>query len=478
MSNDEIIQHYDYLIRLAASICNSQNDAEDLVSDTMLAAVAFLYHGGTIEYPKTWLTNTLYHKHNDSLRKKYRTPFTVCLDEGMEIPEEDDTEFLTSDEAARVRKEINHLSYITRETMIRFYFGNQSIADIADELEIPIGTVKSRLYTGRNQIKKGLEAMETLENYLPGQLYLSFGGSEGINGKPRSLIEGDLIAQNLLILAYQKPLTLSELSKSIGIPTAYIEPIVRKLVDGELMVQMESGKVYTDFIITKPQDTLAVFHPQIEFTNRHFNIIWDIIEKMSSKIAEMDFVKEMGDEERTKLDRYAVLKALQDFQHFGTMKIEPPRFPKRKDGGWWYANAVAFEAGYSMKEYRKASEYAIHGGHRTTDAISVGRTKRIWFYEFDTTLWDSPHRYGGAYSLYFKYIIPLLWSIYDGNKLESLDIPNEFISYTSTLERLGVIGHENGKLCLKIPVLKKKNYDRMCEIIKSATEELNISIGK
>ena len=26
----------------------------------------------------------------------------------------------------------------------------------------------------------------------------------------------------------------------------------------------------------------------------------------------------------------------------------------------------------------------------------VGRTKRIRFYEFDTTLWDSPHRYGGA----------------------------------------------------------------------------------
>ena len=64
------------------------------------------------------------------------------------------------------------------------------------------------------------------------------------------------------------------------------------------------------------------------------------------------------------------------------------------------------DAGYNMKEYTEASEYAIHGGHRTTEALSIGRTKRIRFYEFDTTLWDSPHRYGGAYELYFKHIIP------------------------------------------------------------------------
>ena len=70
MTNDEIIQYYDYLIRLATSKCNSQSDAEDLVGDTMLAAFAYIHRGGVIEHPKTWLTNTLYHKHNDNLRKK------------------------------------------------------------------------------------------------------------------------------------------------------------------------------------------------------------------------------------------------------------------------------------------------------------------------------------------------------------------------------------------------------------------------
>ena len=199
---------------------------------------------------------------------------------------------------------------------------------------------------------------------------------------------------------------------------------------------------------------------------------------MSDKISKMSFVQEMSAEERTKLDRYAVLKALQDFQHFGTGKIEAPKFPKRKDGGWWFAQATVFDAGYNMKEYNEASEYCIHGGHRTSEAVSVGRTKRIRFYEFDTTLWDSPHRYGGAYELYFKHIIPLLWSIYDGISLETSDIPNEFISYIPTLERLGVIGHAEEKLCVKIPVLKKPEYDEMCAAIKNATEKIKAAIGE
>ena len=35
MTNDEIIQYYDHLMRLAVSKCNSRSDAQDLVGDTL-----------------------------------------------------------------------------------------------------------------------------------------------------------------------------------------------------------------------------------------------------------------------------------------------------------------------------------------------------------------------------------------------------------------------------------------------------------
>lgn len=478
MNKDEIIRYYDDLMRLAVSKCGSQTDAEDLVGDTMLAAFSYINNGGMIEYPKTWLANTLCHKYNDSLRKKYRMPITINFDDAPEIPAEEE-EYFSSGDAAKIRKELNHLAYINREVLIRYYFGAQSVSDIAAGLRIPEGTVKSRLAAGRSQMKKGLETMETRENYLPGKLYLSFGGAEGINMEPISLVENDLIAQNLLILAYEKPITVSDLSKAIGIPAAYIEPIVKKLVDGELMAETDSGKVYADFLITKPQDRLKHFKAQLDFVDRHFDTIWNIIAKMSAEISGLEFVSAQDSRQKIELDRYAVLKALQDFQHCGTGKIESPHFPKRRDGGRWFAQATAFEAGYNTKEYNEASEYAIQGGHRTSEKFVDGGTRRVRLYEFDTTLWDSPHRYGGAFDLYFKYIIPLLWRIYADKTIDDdSEIPNEFISYIPSLERFGMLGNTQGKLRVAIPVLKKSEYEKVNAAIKRATENLKAAIGE
>ena len=478
MNTDEIIQYYDDLMRLAVSKCGSQTDAEDLVGDTMLAAFSYINKGGRIEHPKTWLANTLCHKYNDSLRKKYRAPTTVNFEDSFEIPAEEE-EYFSSEDAAKIRKELNHIAYVNREVLIRYYFGRQSVSDIAAGLGIPEGTVKSRLATGRSQMKKGLETMETRENYLPGKLYLSFGGSDGPNMEPISLVENDLIAQNLLILAYEKPITVSDLSKAIGIPTAYIEPIIKKLVDGELMAETASGKVYADFLITKPQDRLKNFKPQLDFVDRHFDTIWNIIAKMSAEISGFGFVSALESKQKTELDRYAVLKALQDFQHCGTGKIEAPHFPKRRDGGWWFAQATAFDAGYSTKEYNEASEYAIQGGLRTSEKFVDGGTRSVRLYEFDTTLWDSPHRYGGAFDLYFKYIIPLLWRIYTDKTIDdSSEIPNEFISYIPSLEQFGMLGNTQGELRVAIPVLKKTEYEKVNAAIKCATESLKTAIGE
>ena len=478
MNTDEIIQYYDDLMRLAVSKCGSQTDAEDLVGDTMLAAFSYINKGGRIEHTKTWLANTLCHKYNDSLRKKYRAPTTVNFEDSFEIPAEEE-EYFSSEEAAKIRKELNHIAYVNREVLIRYYFGRQSVSDIAAGLGIPEGTVKSRLATGRSQMKKGLETMETRENYLPGKLYLSFGGSDGPNMEPISLVENDLIAQNLLILAYEKPITVSDLSKAIGIPTAYIEPIIKKLVDGELMGETASGKVYADFLITKPQDRLKNFKPQLDFVDRHFDTIWNIIAKMSAEISGFGFVSALESKQKTELDRYAVLKALQDFQHCGTGKIEAPHFPKRRDGGWWFAQATAFDAGYNTKEYNEASEYAIQGGRRTSESFVDDGTRSVRLYEFDTTLWDSPHRYGGAFDLYFKYIIPLLWRLYTDKTIDdSSEIPNEFISYIPSLERFGMLGNTQGELRVAIPVLKKAEYEKVNAAIKCATESLKTAIGE
>lgn len=477
MKSKDIIEYYDYLMRLAMLKCNLQADAEDLVNDTMLAAFDYIHSGKKIEYPKTWLATTLYHKYNDMLRKKYRAPVTVYLDERLCVYDEEDNCYITSEEAAKVRKELNYLAHITREVLIRFYYGNQSVAAIAKSLGIPEGTVKSRLNAGRSQIKKGLKTMEIKENYLPGHLYLSFGGEAGLKNEPVSLVENDLIAQNLLIIAYEKPLTITELSRTIGIPAAYIEPVANKLADGELMIKTEGGKYYSDFIITNAREKIESFKPQLNFAHEHFNVIWNIVAKMSESITNLECIKKLSQKQKIILDRYTVLKVLQDFGFFGTGKIKAPDFPERKDGGHWFASAVSVNAGEDTETYNKVLQYVIHGGHRRTHDISISGTKEIILYEFDTTLWDSPHRFGGAVDMYFKYIIPLLWRIHMNMPLNDSDIPNEFISYMPHLEAVGLIGYNKDKVYVKIPVIQKCDYDEIITVIHSATEEIKSAVG-
>ncbi len=108
----------------------------------------------------------------------------------------------------------------------------------------------------------------------------------------------------------------------------------------------------------------------------------------------------------------------------------------------------------------------------------MGNAKDICLYEFDTTLWDSPCRYGGKYDLYFKHIIPLLWHIYNEIPLEQSTIPNEFISYMGRLEAVGMIRYSEEKVYVNIPVIKQSDYDRLWALVKEATAEIKDVIGK
>lgn len=66
-----------------------------------------------------------------------------------------------------------YLSKLQREVITRHYLQGKKVQDIADELGVPKGTVLSRLSSGREQMRKGLESMEEYEkqSYIPDLAY-------------------------------------------------------------------------------------------------------------------------------------------------------------------------------------------------------------------------------------------------------------------------------------------------------------------
>lgn len=67
---------------------------------------------------------------------------------------------MQQEDAGRVRGGLSRLRELDRETLVAFYFEGQSLKEMSDHFESPIGTIKRRLHTARNRLKEELVASQ------------------------------------------------------------------------------------------------------------------------------------------------------------------------------------------------------------------------------------------------------------------------------------------------------------------------------
>ncbi|MBR5219731.1 MAG: sigma-70 family RNA polymerase sigma factor [Clostridia bacterium] len=238
---DAVSEYTEELLAWVIRRCERIEDAEDLVSETQLAALSYLARGGVIDDLRAWLFSVLRRRWNDCLRRRYRS-VTVSIGEDFDIADdmEIDGDLLRSETAEEVRRAVAYLGEQYRTILVRHYFRGETVADIAASLGIPSGTVKSRLDFGRKQMKKGMETMKPYSEQamIPRFLKICNSGSCGANMEPMTIVEHDVLGQNLLIAAYEKPISVTDLAKAVGVAAAYVEPVVDKLVREQLMKRM------------------------------------------------------------------------------------------------------------------------------------------------------------------------------------------------------------------------------------------------
>ena len=225
MVMDDLLEYMDALYKSALIQTRDESIAEELVQDTYLYALQAISKGYVIQKPKAYLRSVLRNRFFMYLREKYKFSTVYLGDLPYELPDETDFgELERSEESEAVRRELAFLSHTYREVMVRYYMKNESVERIAAELSVPKGTVLSRLDTGRKKIKEGIENVETYSenSYRPEILTIGMNGRCGQNGEPFSCVKNSL-DQNILITAYEKPLTVSEIARSLGTPMAFIE---------------------------------------------------------------------------------------------------------------------------------------------------------------------------------------------------------------------------------------------------------------
>lgn len=146
------------LYKLAFRLSSDAAISEDLAMRTLERAIKAKGDFGSERAYFSFLCTILVNLYRDDLRLKAANALVFM----EEIPETEDAlpgpgETLEAKgDAEAVRKAVSHLSPILRETVVLRYFGELSVAEIAEALAVPEGTVKFRLSEGRRKIREFL----------------------------------------------------------------------------------------------------------------------------------------------------------------------------------------------------------------------------------------------------------------------------------------------------------------------------------
>lgn len=157
--------HYEALYRYAYRLSGTAADAEDLTQETFGKALARLPQLREPERARAWLfrilRNLYLHKVRDQKRHK-----VVPLDAVGELPGRGEAE-LPDIDPAKLQQALNELDEAFRTPIILFYFEEFSYRDIAEQMELPIGTVMSRLARGKAYLKSRLAPSENPDGAEP-----------------------------------------------------------------------------------------------------------------------------------------------------------------------------------------------------------------------------------------------------------------------------------------------------------------------
>jgi RNA polymerase sigma-70 factor, ECF subfamily len=144
--------HYGPLYRFAMSLTRAESDACDLVQQTFLAWATKGHQLQDLSKVKSWLYTTLHRAFLESRRRLSRFPHLEITEAEAELPhvEPDLVNHLDAQEVVQL---LGRVDEQFQAAVALFYLEDYSYNEIAGILEIPLGTVKSRIARGLAQLK-------------------------------------------------------------------------------------------------------------------------------------------------------------------------------------------------------------------------------------------------------------------------------------------------------------------------------------
>jgi RNA polymerase sigma-70 factor (ECF subfamily) len=154
-------RHGSAAFSLAYRIAGSRPLAEDITQEAFLSIwrsrVRYEPERGSV---RSWLLGIVHHRGIDALRRNLvhdrRRADVERFEELKESPDRTDVEALRRDEARTVRAALATLPEQQVQVIQLAYFGGYTHTQIAEMLDMPVGTVKGRMRLGLDKLRREL----------------------------------------------------------------------------------------------------------------------------------------------------------------------------------------------------------------------------------------------------------------------------------------------------------------------------------
>jgi RNA polymerase sigma-70 factor (ECF subfamily) len=147
------------LYRFALSLTHSEDEASELTQQTFYILATKGHQLYDVSKVKTWLFTTLHRQFLQARRRESRFPHYELEKVGNGLPSIAPAMMERLD-ATSVLQALAELDELHRAPLTLFYLDEHSYKEIAEILEIPVGTVQSRIARGKAQLHRILTQRE------------------------------------------------------------------------------------------------------------------------------------------------------------------------------------------------------------------------------------------------------------------------------------------------------------------------------
>lgn len=238
-------------------------EAEDLTSETTLCIISELRKGIIPIYFSAWVWKIARNRYCKWADKKHHNIESVSGADFNEIDVADNISiedvYTHSEDLNLLRRELAFIASDYRNIVVAYYIDDRKLHDIALSLNLPEGTVKTKLFKARKILKEGMKMAREfgIKSYKPEDIRLCMSGKDSKYGEPWSRIEKK-IAKNIILEAYNNPSTVQQLSLELGVAIPYMEEEINILTKATLLHKNED-KYETDFCIISRQAQADIY---------------------------------------------------------------------------------------------------------------------------------------------------------------------------------------------------------------------------